>query len=332
MLVSIVIPAYNACATIERCVRASKGQTHSETEVIVVDDGSSDDTANLAERNGANVIKQHQGGPAAARNAGAKAARGGIVAFTDSDCVPHSDWIEKLLVRFSTGVVGVGGSYGIANASSWLACMIHEEIVIRHDRMGDTVDYLGSFNVAYRREAFIEAGGFNEDFKAASGEDNDLAYRLHDKGGILRFTRDACVDHYHPEKLGKYLKSQMGHGFWRVKLLALHGQRRAGDQYAGTGELLGLVAASVGLPIAALCAVLALISRTGNGVALWLISIGLLAFCLLFHMTLPLLIVRRTRRVSALLYALVLAARSIARTVGLLHGILHFLILKRKTV
>jgi len=332
MLVTIVVPAYNAAATIAGCVCACTSQTHRETEVIVVDDGSSDDTASLAERIGAKVIRRDRGGPAAARNAGAKAASGEFVAFTDSDCVPHADWIEKLVAQFSPGVVGAGGTYGIANPASWLARMIHAEIIVRHDWLGDTVDYLGSFNVAYRRDAFLAVGGFDEDFKAASGEDNDLAYRLHDAGGVLRFTRDACVDHYHPEKLGRYLKAQMGHGFWRMKLLVLHGDRRTGDQYAGSGELFGLVAASLGLPVSAICAVLAAVGHTGGSPVLWTASIVLLAFCVLFHLALPLSIARRTGDLSALFFTLVLVARSMARTAGLARGVIHFLVLKRMGV
>ncbi|MEK7793540.1 MAG: glycosyltransferase family 2 protein, partial [Candidatus Hydrogenedentota bacterium] len=147
---------------------------------------------------------------------------------------------EQLVTKFDDdATVGVGGTYGIANPRSPLARVVHEEIQVRHKRFGDMVDFLGSFNVAYVRQAFDAASGFDEDFRFASAEDNDLAYRLLDNGGVLRFNPNAVVDHYHPERLGPYLQTQMRHGFWRMKLYAKHPRRTSGDQYAGPSALLG---------------------------------------------------------------------------------------------
>jgi cellulose synthase/poly-beta-1,6-N-acetylglucosamine synthase-like glycosyltransferase len=101
------------------------------------------------------------------------------------------------------------------------------------------VDFLGSFNVAYKKAAFDAAGGFDESFRIASAEDNDLAYRLADNGGTLRFTRDAVVCHHHPTRLWPYLKTQMRHGFWRMKLYAKHPMRAKGDRYADQREFAG---------------------------------------------------------------------------------------------
>ena len=100
------------------------------------------------------------------------------------------------------------------------------------------MDFLGSFNVAYRKAAFEAVGGFDASFPCASGEDNDLAYRLQDVGGRLRFTREAVVAHHHPTRLWPYLRTQARHGYWRMKLYAKHiGRARRGDQYAGMADL-----------------------------------------------------------------------------------------------
>ena len=118
--------------------------------------------------------------------------------------------------------------------------MVHEEIAVRHGQFGAEVDFLGSFNVAYRKEAFDAAGGFDDSFTRASGEDNDLAYRLRGAGNVLRFAKDAVVAHYHPECLWPYLRTQARHGYWRMKLYAKHpGRARSGDQYAGPADLAG---------------------------------------------------------------------------------------------
>ncbi len=216
--------------------------------MIVVDDGSSDATAAIAQGfEGVCYVHQENAGPAAARNHGARIATGEVVALTDSDCIAEPNWIEELITGFdASNVVAVGGTYGIANPESPLARIIHAEIQLRHEQFGDTVDFLGSFNVAYKRDVYLDIGGFDENFRSASGEDNDLAYRLHDAGGVMRFVPTAIVNHYHPTKLYPYLKTQMNHGFWRMKLYAKHPKRSGGDQYAGKLDFLAI-------PLALLC-------------------------------------------------------------------------------
>ena len=242
MKVSIIIPAYNAEATLAECLEACLAQTYPDREVIVVDDGSSDATAEIAQGyEGVTYVQQENAGPAAARNHGVRIATGDIVALTDSDCIAEPNWIEQLITGFDAEeVVAVGGTYGIANPESPLARVIHAEIQLRHEQFGETVDFLGSFNVAYKRDMFMEIGGFDENFRTASGEDNDLAYRLQDAGGIMRFVPTAIMNHYHPTKLYLYLKTQMNHGFWRMKLYAKHPKRSGGDHYAGKADFLAI--------------------------------------------------------------------------------------------
>lgn len=320
---SIIIPAYNAAATLEECLAACANQSHPAAEVIVVDDGSSDDTPTIAERLGAQCVRQHNRGPAAARNAGAGAAIGDILVFTDSDCVPEPDWLERLLAGFTEdSIVGVGGSYGIRNDSSLLARIIHEEIVLRHQRFRDRVDFLGSFNVAYRRAAFEAAGGFDESFARASGEDNDLAYRLHDNGGTLRFVADARVAHYHPTRLLPYLRTQMRHGFWRMRLYAKHPKRSGGDDYAGLGELLG--------PPAVLLLAAGLVALPIMGQPVY--AAALAVFALIYLLTtagLTRAIARRLGVRTGLAYRGMTVLRDAARGLGLIGGIWTFLVRRR---
>jgi len=324
-LVSIVIPAHNAAATLEACIAACLGQTYSEFEVIVIDDGSTDATARIARSFSVRFVQQDNRGPAAARNAGARQARGTFLAFTDSDCIPRRDWIERLVAGFEDGVAAAGGTYGIANPGSWLARMVHEEIMVRHDRFGAEVDFLGSFNVAYRKSAFDGIGGFDEDFTAASGEDNDLAYRLAAAGGRLRFTRDAVVDHHHPERLRRYLRSQMRHGFWRMKMYAKHPWRTGGDRYAGPADLLAPV-------LACLVAMLLMLGlATGFSVELaaaTLICGGLLS---VMRMAMPWRMMRRSGEPRMLLFVPIMLLRDGARAVGMLGGIWTFHVLRRKS-
>lgn len=333
MLVSIIIPARNASATIAACIQACLKQRHTPTEIIVVNDGSKDNTADIARDLGVKVIDQGRKGPAAARNAGAQEAKGKIVAFTDADCVPEPIWIDRLVVRFDDQTVGVGGTYGIANPESWLSRMIHAEILFRHARFGDRVDYLGSFNVAYRRDVFLGSGGFNEDFKHASGEDNDLAYRL-SKRGPLRFAREAVVKHHHPSRVWNYLRSQGRHGFWRMKLLAIHGAGKSGDQYATRGELVNMVIASLLLPASLLLCLAGWLTPGDAVLGRTLLVSGslLFAFCVFWHAVLPAQLWLRTHDWACFPFWGVLIARSLVRTTGMAHGVLHFLIARQKTL
>lgn len=311
--------------TLGECLAACLNQTHGDIEVIVVDDGSTDATPEIARSYPARYLRQENAGPAAARNRGAREARGEIMAFTDADCVPRPDWIEALLREFDEGVAGVGGTYGIANPENLLAAVVHEEIAWRHARFGREVDFLGSFNVAYRKSAFEAVGGFDESFTQASAEDNDLAYRLVDAGGVLRFTPKAVVDHYHPERLWPYLRTQFRHGYWRVKLYRKHpGRARRGDHYAGAVDLV-----APGLSIALGCLAAALLvgfslvwaqSRPVYGYLAAVAGIFSLVY-LLLRLPTPVRMVLKARRPAFMLFLFVVIARDVARGLGMLAGL-----------
>ncbi|NUM54105.1 MAG: glycosyltransferase [Candidatus Hydrogenedentes bacterium] len=237
MKVSIVIPAHNAAATLRECLAACTAQRYTDCEIVVVDDGSTDATPEIAREFPVTLIRQPKRGPAAARNVGARAATGAIVAFTDSDCRPHPNWVERLVSGIDDRFCAAGGSYGIANRDEPLARIIHAEIAARHSSFKESIDFAGSYNFAVRRTVFESLHGFDEEFTAASGEDNDFCCRLIDEGHAIAYVADACVDHYHPARLWPYLRTQARHGFWRMKLYRKHPRRSRGDQYAGPFDL-----------------------------------------------------------------------------------------------
>lgn len=332
LTVSIIIPAYNGEATLAECLKACLAQTVSVVEVIVIDDGSTDNTATIAQDFDVTYIRQENAGPAAARNHGARVASGDVIALTDSDCIPELNWIEKLMSGFDAeSVVAVGGTYGIANETSALARMIHEEIQIRHEKFGETVDFLGSFNVAYKRDTFLEVGGFDEDFRAASGEDNDLAYRLHDNGGIMRFVSSAIVNHYHPEKLLPYLRTQMNHGFWRMKLYAKHPGRSGGDQYAGKLDFAGPPLALLSLLLYPLC-VVSMFADLPMWPFVVIATVLLLDIYVLVTWRNMSTMRARTSWRTGTRFSLVTYLRDIYRGLGLIRGVWWFMILRRGTI
>ena len=117
--VTVIVPAYNAAETLPACLAALATQDYprSAYEVIVVDDGSTDETAAIAHKCNVSVITQPNAGPAAARNRGAAAAQGDLLLFTDADCVPVPGWISALVAPFSDpSVAGAKGRLSDAPA------------------------------------------------------------------------------------------------------------------------------------------------------------------------------------------------------------------------
>jgi glycosyltransferase involved in cell wall biosynthesis len=232
---AIIIPAYNASGTVMKTIEACKQQVDFDghIEIILVDDGSHEPIEDLS-THGVRLLHQRNAGPAKARNTGWHVSSCDIVCFTDADCVPEPGWVSKLCAHYiSEDIAGVGGSYDIVNPQSLLASCIHQEILYRHSRMPKDADFLGSFNVSYRRSVLEDVGGFDESFRRASGEDNELAYRIKKKGYRLVFDQNIKVGHHHPTHLFKYLTSQFWHGYWRVYLYMRHPDMVRGDSYAG---------------------------------------------------------------------------------------------------
>jgi glycosyltransferase involved in cell wall biosynthesis len=299
--ITIVIPAYNSARTLSRCLGACSSQEFPGSfEVIVVDDGSADDTASIARQFDVRYIHQRHAGPAAARNTGWKAASGRIICFTDADCVPETAWIRKISNSFSvSGADAVGGSYSYSG-NDGLGRIIHAEIAARHAKIGGATDFLGSFNLAVKRDVLTETAGFNEAYKNASGEDNDLCYRLKKAGFTLYFERSIVVDHRHTWTLVSYLRSQARHGYWRMKLYKDHPRMARGDQYAGVRDF--------ALPPLSVCTVFLFLLRWTTGYMLSLALLAILSF-----------------RPDPRLWALVFV-RSFFRGFGMLSGAIRFLI------
>jgi cellulose synthase/poly-beta-1,6-N-acetylglucosamine synthase-like glycosyltransferase len=233
MKASVIIPAYNAADTIEDTLKALKEQAARGYEVIVVDDGSTDETREIAKRYQVKLLQQEHRGPAAARNLGAKNARGDILVFTDADCIPAREWLAEMLRPFDDpSIVGVQGRYE-TRQGDLIARFAQLEIEERYRRMSKFryIDFIGSYSAAYRRRVFLESGGFDEGFPIASGEDPDLSFRLSKRGYRMVFNPRAVVYHHHPATLRDYLKKKFDRACWRVALYKRHAGKAIKDTY-----------------------------------------------------------------------------------------------------
>jgi glycosyltransferase involved in cell wall biosynthesis len=109
--VSVVVPVYNSESTVGKCLNSLVEQDHPSFEVIVVDDGSTDKTAQIcASYSQITVLSPGKVGPSRARNLGIDEAKGEFVAFTDADCIVNRDWLTELEKGFTgPDIAGVGG-------------------------------------------------------------------------------------------------------------------------------------------------------------------------------------------------------------------------------
>lgn len=321
MHASVIVPAYNAEKTIRQCLKALLQQDFpkEQYEIIVVDDGSRDRTAEVAMEYPVRVMRQKHTGPAAARNKGAKITKGEILVFIDADCKSKDNCLSTLVGNFnSPDIAGVGGSYETGNKNYALARIIGYEIAIRHKRMPRFVDYLGGFNCAYRKDVFQKADGFDESFIEASGEDNDLSYRIFDMGYRLVFEPKAVVMHNHSSRLIDYLRKQYQHAMWRVKLYRKHPKKIKGDIYVG---VMSLIVQSLFYIAFILTLVTSLFWREAL-----LMSIGLLALLFLAYLPITFKMYGESRDPISFLAPLIFFLRGFARILGLIVGIMKFLI------
>lgn len=332
--VSLVIPGRNCAATIRACLDAvtaiARQQDSALREIIFVNDSSSDSTPDIVTSfPDVRMLHGPGRGPAIARNIGWQAAQHPLNWFIDADCIAEPDALAKLLPHFADASVGgVGGSYGIVNDRRRLARLVHEEIVERHRRMRPDVNFLASFNVLYRAAALRDAGGFDERYTVPSAEDAHLSFAVQDAGWRLRFEPDSRVGHHHPEHLGRYLRTQARHGYWRVLLHMEHRGHGAGDSYSSLLDHLQPI-----LAIALLVSLIApLLARVLPDVIPPVVAAApLLIAATLLAATVPMTVrlLRRTRRAEMLWYALLSATRAVWRGLGLTAGVIRYVVLRR---
>jgi glycosyltransferase involved in cell wall biosynthesis len=219
-LISVIIPAYNAAGTLERCLSALMAQEGVDFEVIVVDDGSTDATAQIcAEHSVVHLRNATRVGPAISRNRGADASTGAILAFTDADCVPPPDWLSDISKWLEVAPV-VCGTYRPAPWQNALGRFANLDWHLYWFRfIPAETDSFSMGNVAFKRQVFFDRERLEEHFfkRVAAAEDTVLAMTISQRHRILS-TGQLWVLHMHREKLGDYITKHITTGFSRTLL------------------------------------------------------------------------------------------------------------------
>jgi glycosyltransferase involved in cell wall biosynthesis len=247
--VSVIVPAYNAAKTLPTCLQALTNQTvpPEQFEIIVVDDGSIDQTAQVAEAAGARVIRQTNAGAAAARNHGAQLARGDLLLFTDADCIPAPNWVAQMSAPFADPTVaGAKGVYE-TEEPGLTPRFVQMEYQDKYDRMVNlsSIDFVDTYSAAYRRDIFLQMGGFDTTFPGASVEDQEFSFRLAEAGHRLVFVPQARVAHRHDLTPLEYARRKYFIGYWKSLVIQRHPGKLARDSH--TPQLLKVQMGLAGL-------------------------------------------------------------------------------------
>jgi hypothetical protein len=213
--VSVIVCAYNAERTLDRCLASLEKLDYPNCEVIVVNDGSTDGTREICERyDFVRLINQENQGLSAARNVGLKAAAGEIIAYTDSDCMADPDWLTYLVARFESSTFAAVGGPNLPPPDDSLvaSCVAVSPGAPAHVLLDDEVaEHIPGCNMAFRRDALEAISGFDPIFRTA-GDDVDVCWRLQNKGLTIGFSPAAVVWHFRRNTIGDYLKQQRGYG------------------------------------------------------------------------------------------------------------------------
>lgn len=213
--VSVIVPVYNGGVFLPKCLDALFASSYASFEVLVVDDGSTDDSAEISRRKGANILStaRRQSGPAAARNLAAQKASGDVLLFVDADVVVKADTITEVaaIFRHQPQISALFGSYDDAPAErnflSQYRNLLHHFVHQNSHREASTFwAGLG----AIRRDVFVSVGGFDcEQFAVPSIEDIELGARLRASGHNILLAKEIQAQHLKKWRVGSMLRTDI---------------------------------------------------------------------------------------------------------------------------
>ena len=255
--VSVVVCSYNGGRTLDGCLQSLQKVDYPDYEVVLINDGSTDDAPDIAARYEPwlRVYHQENKGLSAARNVGMEVAEGEIIVYTDDDCFVDEDWLYYLVSKLlETKASGVGGPNLLPEKDGPVAaCVSASPGTPAHILIDDTVaEHVPGCNMAFWADRLRNIEGFDPVYRAA-GDDVDLCWRLQNQGDFIVYAPAAMVWHHRRATVDAYLKQQRGYGIAEALLKRKHPDKfrgfRADLSWAGriyTRAGLGLL---VGRPV-----------------------------------------------------------------------------------
>jgi GT2 family glycosyltransferase len=212
--VSVVVCTHNGARTLRRCLEGVERIDYPDFEAIVVDDGSVDESAEIAAAGAFRLISTPNRGLGSARNTGMREATGEIVAYLDDDAHPDPHWLRYLVATIEDGeFAGAGGpNLPPSDDCAVARCVAEAPGGPVHVLLSDReAEHLPGCNMAFRRDALMQVGGFDPQFRIA-GDDVDVCWRLQGAGHRLGFSPAAVVWHARRPSVRAYLRQQRGYG------------------------------------------------------------------------------------------------------------------------
>jgi glycosyltransferase involved in cell wall biosynthesis len=222
--ISVVVATYNAARTLDDCLSSLLQITYPNYEVIVVNDGSTDDSASIIDQYPFKAITTRNQGVSAARNEGLHAATGEIIAYIDSDARADPDWLFYLASTYlESDVVGVGGPNLVPDEDDWVAKCVYRAPGGPTQVMLDdqSAEHIPGCNMSFRKSAIEKIGGFDPIFTKAA-DDVDICWRLLEEGYRIGFSPSAIVWHHRRPSIKAYWRQQAGYGESEVLLERKH--------------------------------------------------------------------------------------------------------------
>ncbi|HYI07983.1 MAG TPA: glycosyltransferase [Thermoanaerobaculia bacterium] len=232
--ISVVVCTYNGARTIRDCLEGLLRLDYPDYEAIVVNDGSTDATPDIAAEYPFRLISTENRGLGNARNTGMEAATGEIVAYTDDDARPDPHWLQYLAAAFRDSThAGIGGPNIAPAGDGFVAeCIAHAPGGPVHVLLDDSVaEHIPGCNMAFRRDALLAAGGCDPIYRLA-GDDVDLCWRMQQSGRTLGFSPAAIVWHHRRSSVRMYWRQQQAYG--RAEALL---ERKWPEKYNRAGHL-----------------------------------------------------------------------------------------------
>jgi len=194
--VTVIVAVRNMERTIARCIESLLKVEYPHKEIIIIDDGSTDNTPDVVARYPVEMIRIKNSGVSEARNVGLGSCNSQIVAFTDGDCYVERDWLAMLVRRFSDETVGGVGGYVDFEKSGVVATALSLEYQKRFAQRGRATRSIACISAAFKRDVLLSVGGFRRLVgQKVGGEDIDLSYRIVTAGHTLIYEPKAIVHH-----------------------------------------------------------------------------------------------------------------------------------------